>query len=340
MGIDDNGYWSLREILGYGAIWNAVLSDRGRGKTYTTKRFLWQQPGEFMCVYRQKPDMTSSVDSWWDTLAEQKVDCSGLTWDGNDAAGYQLMDNGEIRGYFRCLSAVNRIKQEKFPDTLNWMWWDEFIPLAWTKLPGIDSEGDALRTIYRTIDHDSAHPRESKGLKPLRVLMYGNPMTWDNPLLSYFKIDPLRGVGVHRVSKDIVYEILPPLERTDNTSEVLGDEVDRNMAFLSQGSFCSPIPKGAKPVLSVRISSEFYTFYEAHGSTWVKKRREHTPIQSRRSGMLIQFGTLDGLREEERCLEDTQYPDRLRRMLYRGQLQFESMNTKFDFMRALETVKR
>lgn len=333
MGIDANGYYTLRDILGYNERFNIVLSDRGRGKTYGTKRFLWEQPGEFMCVYRQKPDMTAAINSWLDPLQRMGYDLSTVTWEGNDSDGYQLIQDDRIKGYFRTLSAVNRVKQETFPDTLDWMWWDEFIPMAWKKLPGIESEGDALRTIYKTIDHDTDHPRESRGYKPLRVLMYGNPRTWDNPILSYFNVDPLKGIGIHRAGKDAVCEILAPLDRNE-------DEVDRNMAFLSQGSFCSPIPKGARPVLSIRISSEFYTFYEIHGSTWVKKRREHTPIQSRRSGMLIQFGTLDGLREEERCLEDTQYPDKLRRMLYRGMLQFENMNTKFDFMRAMETVKR
>ena len=339
MGTDDKGYFTLRDILGHNAKWNLVLSDRGRGKTYTTKSFLWNQPDEFMCVYRQKPDMVSSVDSWLDTLREQGARTDSITWDGSDSAGYQLMDDGEIRGYFRSISAVNRIKQEKFPDTLNWMWWDEFIPLAWTKLPGIDSEGDALRTIYRTIDHDSAHSRESKGLKPLRVLMYGNPRTWDNPILSYFHVDPLKGVGIHRVSKDIVYEILPPLERTDGVSATLGDEVDRNMAFLDQGSFCSPIPKGSAPAASFRLGTEFYVLYQSQdGRYWMKRAKQHAGIVSRRSGMRICYGTLEGLREEERCLEDTAYPQRLRTMMYRGQLRFEDMNTKFDFMRAMSDL--
>lgn len=333
MAIGDNGYYTLRDILGYNEKYNIVLSDRGRGKSYGTKRFLWEQPGEFMCIYRQKPDMMSAIGSWLDPLQRMGYDLSDVTWEGNDTEGYQLMKGDRIKGYFRTLAAVNRVKQETFPDTLDWMWWDEFIPMAWTKIPGIESEGDALRTIYKTIDHDTEHPRESRGYKPLRVLMYGNPRTWDNPILSYFEVDPLKGIGIHRAGKDAVCEILAPLDRNE-------DEVDRNMAFLSQRSFCSQIPKGARPTLSIRISTEFYTFYEAHGGTWVKKRREHTPIQSRRSGLLIQFGTLEGLREEERCLEDTAYPERLRRMLYRGMLQFESMNTKYDFMRALETVKR
>ena len=32
--LDENGYYSLREILGYNAKYSIVLSDRGRGKSF------------------------------------------------------------------------------------------------------------------------------------------------------------------------------------------------------------------------------------------------------------------------------------------------------------------
>lgn len=332
MGIGKDGYYTLRDILGYNAKYNIVLSDRGRGKTYGTKRFLWTQPGEFMCLYRQKPDMAAAIGSWLDPLKKMGFDLSEVSWEGNDTDGYQLMDGDRVRGYFRTIAAVNRVKQEFFPDTLDWVWWDEFIPMAWTKIPGISSEGDALRTIYKTIDHDTEHPREERGYRPLRVLMYGNPRTWDNPILSYFDVDPLKGIGIHRAKKDTVCEILEPLERNE-------DEVDRNMAFLSQGSFCSPIPKGSAPVASFRLGTEFYVLYQSQdGRYWIKRTKQHAGIVSRRSGMQICYGTLEGLREEERCLEDTAYPQRLRTMMYRGQLRFENLNTKFDFMRAMSDL--
>ena len=59
MGIDkETGYYSLREILGYNAKWNFVLSDRGRGKTWGTKWFLINQKCAFMCLYRNTGDQT------------------------------------------------------------------------------------------------------------------------------------------------------------------------------------------------------------------------------------------------------------------------------------------
>ena len=49
MGLNENGYYTLRDILGYNAKYNMVLSDRGRGKSWACKWFLLKQEGKFMC---------------------------------------------------------------------------------------------------------------------------------------------------------------------------------------------------------------------------------------------------------------------------------------------------
>ena len=46
MGVDKDGYYTLRDILGYNCKVNIVLSDRGRGKSYGTKLFLMRQEGD------------------------------------------------------------------------------------------------------------------------------------------------------------------------------------------------------------------------------------------------------------------------------------------------------
>ena len=70
--LDENGYYSLREILGYNAKYSIVLSDRGRGKSFGTKHFLMAQDGEFMCVYRQIPDLRKAIGSWIDPLCQER----------------------------------------------------------------------------------------------------------------------------------------------------------------------------------------------------------------------------------------------------------------------------
>ena len=136
MGIDHNtGYYSLREILGYNAKWNIVLSDRGRGKTWGTKWFLMDQKCAFMCLYRNTGDMEHAIGEWLDPIIKgdekhDPISSERFEWDGSNRSGYNLMLDGEVIGYFRCITMVNHIKQETFPDNLNWMWVDEFIPMA------------------------------------------------------------------------------------------------------------------------------------------------------------------------------------------------------------------
>lgn len=337
MGLDDNGYYSLREILGYNCKYNIVLSDRGRGKSWGCKHFLMNQPGRFMCLYRTQPDMSMAIHDWIDPLVQSGHSEFGqFEWVGNDKQGWELHHNGSVKGYFRYLTQVNHIKQEVFPDDLDWVWFDEFIPLAWKKLGGIDSEGDAIRAIVKTIEHDTVHTREEKGLRPVRVLMFANPFTWNNPILSYFKVTPR--YGIHRVGPGIVCELLPPYEapKKDNrmtTDEFLGDEVNRNQGWLDQMAFVGPVGKGAEPVMSIRAGGFHFHMYQRESRRWIRKATRH------HEGVEWRWGVLDGLTPDEECLEKHPYVKVLQQACYKGQLTFEDVNTKFDFINTLTSLR-
>lgn len=336
MGIGPNGYHTLRDILGYNAKYNFVLSDRGRGKTYTTRHFLMQQDGQFMQLYRQSSDMILGMQTWADPLIESGY-CipEDVDIDVSRNSGGMIYFKEEPKIFVNFLTQVNEIKQMKFPDTLNWVWMDEFIPMAYKKLRGIDSEGDAIRVICKTIDHDTAHPRESRGLKPLRVLMYANPFTWDNPILSYFKINGLLGPGIHRAGPGIVWELLEPYEetRTDKKQTVddfLGNEVNRNMGFMKQSAFVGSFPKGLTPNMSVRAQNHYFLLLRGgtqrgSGNLYVKPTQKHVDN-------VAKWGTLAGLTGEENCIDGSYLPDFLRRMAYNGKTYFEDINTKFDWL--------
>ena len=351
MGLDKQGYYSLREILGYGAKYNIILSDRGRGKSFGMKHFLMKQDGEFMCLYRQRPDMKSALQDWIKPLISKDkkdlpvYDPDDFAFDGSDEEGWSMTYQGEVKGYFRCLSEVNRVKQEVFPDTLNWVWLDEFIPLAWKKLQGIESEGDAIRTIVKTIEHDTIRSRTDKGLKEVRVIMIANPFNWNNPILSYFKINGLLGPGIHRAGPGVVWELLEPYEESRKTRKMtvddfLGNEVNRNMGFINQGAFVAPIPKGAIPYLSMRIRRQFFTIYRFGGSRmWVKGASGHVDIYSQYGGkVLMKFGTVDGLMEDETSLESSAVLERFKRMCFSGKMNFEDINVKFDCRNAISVI--
>ena len=345
MGIDHNtGYYSLREILGYNAKWNIVLSDRGRGKTWGTKWFLMDQKCAFMCLYRNTGDMEHAIGEWLDPIfkGDEKHDpisSERFEWDGSNRSGYNLMLDGEVIGFFRCITMVNHIKQETFPDNLNWMWIDEFIPMAYKKLPGIDSEGDAIRTIYKTIDHDTAHPRESRGLKPLRVLMFANPHTWDNPILSYFHVLP-KGPGIRRVGPDIVVEMLPVFEAEKKGKETiddfLGDSVNKTNGWENEFGFVvDRVPKGSRPTETIRIGPRYYGLYSCgNGLIYCKSATGH--------GNVRRLGSIDGLTDDEVCLDrrlcGRVIKDSIRKSLFSGHFRFTDLNTKFDFIRDIQNL--
>lgn len=323
-----DGYYSLRGILGYNCKYNIVLSERGIGKSYGTKIFLMRQEGTFMCLYRQEPDMNLAMEDWTEPLLENGWSPEQFEWEGSKKLGWILKVNGKKKVWFRYMTQVNHIKQEKFPDDMNWLWFDEFIPLVYKKLPGVISEGDALRTIVKTIEHDTIHTREEKGLKPLRVLMFANPFTWNNPLLAYFKVKP--NYGIHKVGPGIVCELMEPLERKEkrnqDADDFLGDEVNKNQGWMNQQSFVlDRWPKDCIPVSSVRLNDMFFIIHRKGNRYYIKQNDKHLDS-------VIRMGTLNGLREDEECMEYWKQLDVFKNMCYKGKVWFKDMNCKFNFM--------
>ena len=335
MGLNKKGYWSPREILGYNAKYNMVLSDRGRGKSWGMKWFLLKQEGKFMCVTRQKPDMQMQMKDFIDPYVKGDDDNDPISpemfqWKGNDNDGWELWYDGEVKGYFRYLTQVNHIKQEVFPDDLNWVWVDEFIPLVYKKLPGVISEGDALRTIVKTIEHDTVRSRESKGLKPVRVMMFANPFTWNNPILSYFKINGLLGAGIHKAGPGVVWELLEPYveekkDRKMTADEFLGDEVYKNMGFLDQGAFIADIPKGSVPYVQMRFGRNRYCLYKERNRLYVKRVEKDNPN-------IDSYGTMDGLQHYEKSLEGCGTREFIKKQCYANRVYYSDINVKFDFL--------
>ena len=348
--IDKNGYYSLRAILGYGCKYNIVLSDRGRGKSFDAKHFLMRQDGTSMCLYRNSSDMHMAMMSWIDPLISSNKDLEKyelytmeqFTWDGNDKEGFILNYNGQPKIWFRYLTQVNHIKQEVFPDDMNWVFLDEFIPLAYKKLPGVESEGDAIRTIVKTIEHDTQCTRKDRGLKEVRVILYANPFTWNNPILSYFKLKPM--VGIHRVGPGVVMEMLEPEVKKNKgkmtADDFLGNEVNVNQAWKDENAFIDKEWRSDMiPVLSLRLKDKYFTMYQVRGvnTLHIKKADGHTSC-----GGILQWaiwGSQDGLKEEESCINGTNLLKTLKDKSRRGLLRYYDLNSKFDFINAIEEIR-
>ncbi len=340
MGFGPDGYYTFRDMLGYGAKWNILLSpQRGIGKTYGYKRKIMAAEGEqAMVVYRQKPDMEHARSHWLDDLTlkgpkEKRYAADRFSWQGTSEGGYELLMDDEVKVYFRTMTSVNAIKNETFPETLSWMYVDEFIPLAWKKLPGIQSEGETIETIADTIDHDTVHPRTERGFKPLRVILIANPFTFDNPILSYFGVNGLLGPGIWKSTKhrSVVWEYLPEGKGKENAISNVANRSAAKMAGTA--AFVEPAPKGSVPVFSVRIVDKYFLFreYGYTGLHYVSETDGHQVPAGRRK----RYGTLEGLQEEETAVEVVQMLDRILNEASRGLLRYADVNCKFDLLTRL-----
>lgn len=345
MAIDEKtGYYSLRSIWGYNATYNFILSGRGIGKTFGIKKFLVEQDNEFVCLYRDEYDMLKSLETWVDSLVMAGYDREEFTWDGDKHATY-LFHNGTRIGWFLTLTEVNHIKQMQFPEDnvtkhcVGTVFFDEFIPLVKKKLRGVSDEAEAIRAICKTIDHDTEHPRTERGFPKLRVILCANPFTWDNQILSGFKVIP-KGFGITKICPEIVVEVIEAKTKKKcgfDVEEFLGDEVHRNMGFMEQTAFVKKLPKYATPYMSIRIGDHYYTAYKTGvNMIHVKSANGHKHIQGKFREM--KYGSLDGLKEDEYCLNGTQLVKAYKNQLYAGKLMFNDINTKFRFMNDLETL--
>lgn len=344
MGINKDGYYTFRDILGYNCKINVVLSDRGRGKTYDMKHLLIDSESRGMCLFLDSEDMEKAMESWTDPLVESgEFAPERFTWEGTAKTPTLCLD-GEPKIYFRYITAVKHIKHEHFNQTepdkiITWIVIDEFITPTTMKMRGVKSPGDAIRMIMKTCDHDTTHPREERGLKPLRVIMIGNPFTWNdaNGLLAYFHIVPKK-FGIQRMDTDIVLELLEP----DNTKsgkrsldDVLGDEVNKNMSFLKEMTLVEPVPKFSVPDISIRLGVLFFALYRApNRETWIKGVSKHVNVKEGRT-----FGSMDGLQDGEICIEGTEVLKHLWKATYNSDVHFDTINTKFTWLNALNEFK-
>ena len=349
--IDRSGYYSLRAILGYGCKYNIILSDRGRGKSFDAKHFLMRQPGTAMCLYRQSTDMHMAMMSWIDPLINKDKDLEkyelydpeSFEWIGSDKEGYVLKFNGQPKIWFRYLTQVNHIKQEVFPDDMNWVWLDEFIPLQYKKLPGVDSEGDAIRAIVKTIEHDTQKTRKDKGLKEVRVILFANPFTWNNPILSYFKLRPIEGGGIKKIGPGVVLEMLPPVEKKKKgkmtADDFLGNEVNVNQGWKDEMAYIEVNwTTDMIPAMSLRLGSKYFMLWQKQGHytlycSSIDKHRNTAGLCT-----YDRWGTQDGLMEDETCINNTSFLKNLKERVRRGQIYYKDMNCKFDFQNELTTI--
>lgn len=186
-----NTYFTAREILGYGALWNLVLSDRSDGKT-------------FNCKVRALEDYERAHET---TLYVRRYD-SEITPKMYNSFMNEVFEVEEFAHYgdkyeFKHSKAGVEIRPAGSEKNAPWDWLFYFIPLS--KAGKLKSQLDI--THIRTIDYDEYMPLDHRYLKDemlllaelwksidrdrdrTQVILLGNRIDPFCPFLSYFNID-------------------------------------------------------------------------------------------------------------------------------------------------------
>lgn len=313
--IGKNGYASFCKLLSYSydkksnpkaSIQHFEYTDmRGVGKSYNMKfnlmnRYKYHNGEIFVCLYRTKPELEEAKISWIDQLVKPdptdkkhpKYRFEDFKWYGSGSTT-RLFWKNKLVGYFLAIEDVNKIKHRNFDYNTCWVWLDEFIPLAQIKMRGIASEGDALEMIVDTIDHNTINRQARE--KPVRVIMFGNMVSINSPLMQYFGIRPYQ-YGFYRPKKDVVVENAPPDITKVRTPEQLRD-LRRYQLATDKLAFIKKKPATAIPDFSLRLGdleNHYYTFYRADNHYYIHLTNDHKGI--------IKYGVIRDKQENEKSI--------------------------------------
>lgn len=181
-------YYSANGILGIGALFNGVFSDRSDGKTFDIKyrginRTIKKQKS---AVYtrRWKTEFTSIMKkTFLDEVIEKKPELkpnkiNKLDYKYIDNT-YQIKVNGiwYIAFYFMPLSMAGKTKSNFNPIPITNIEFDEYVPLDNRYMK---DEMTNIMELYSSVD------RKRYSTK---LTVYGNRITSSNPFLTYFNIN-------------------------------------------------------------------------------------------------------------------------------------------------------
>lgn len=178
-----NEYFTANGILGLGALFNQVYSDRSDGKTFDIKYRGCQRFEKYghVTVYmrRWKTEFTSvMIDTFLNEV--QRVYPKFKTWDFRaDKSGIQVKKDGywKYAFYFIPLSVGNKLKSNIDPTDIREIDFDEYVPLDGRYCK---DEMINLLEFWNSCDRQ-------RGI--VKLCTFGNKITGSNPFLNFFGVD-------------------------------------------------------------------------------------------------------------------------------------------------------
>lgn len=190
----NNFYYNITDIMGYNALFNYIIGERGVGKTFSAKEYVinkFIKKGEqFVYVRRYNTELEEAVG----TSTKQKFFEQIIT--AGEFKEHKLTNtkdtfkiDGKICGYAIALSTSMILKSTSF-DKVTTIIFDEFIidKGCYHYLP---NEVEAFLELYETIAR----------LRNVKVLFLGNAISSSNPYFLYFDLS-LPYNSTHKIFKN------------------------------------------------------------------------------------------------------------------------------------------
>lgn len=183
-------YLSYREIDGYNAMINQILTTRGYGKTYgwqdkVLKHVERNKGRKFMYLVRRKVDIDILTEQEINPFKNYMIDNFNKYFneDGKEKLiinkkGF-FFDNERV-GYIFPISEANKIKRGSGFADVDYIIWDEFLIDRESKEKYLPNEPKLFMSLVDTV------VRNRKGVK---VYMLGNALVFYNPYNIYWNID-------------------------------------------------------------------------------------------------------------------------------------------------------
>ena len=190
----NNFYYSITDIMGYNALFNYIIGERGVGKTFSAKEYVinkFIKKGEqFVYVRRYNTELEEAVGTSTKQKFFEQIITAGkfkehkLT---NTKDTFKI--DGKICGYAIALSTSMILKSTSF-DKVTTIIFDEFIidKGCYHYLP---NEVEAFLELYETIAR----------LRNVKVLFLGNAISSSNPYFLYFDLS-LPYNSTHKIFKN------------------------------------------------------------------------------------------------------------------------------------------
>lgn len=201
--LNNNIYWSPKQMLTYDRLINMVIGGRGIGKTYGIKkeilieRFI-KHGEEFIYVRRYKTHLKpAQLVKFFEKVAKEFPKHEFVV------KGNNFYIDGKIAGYAIPLSAWQNFKSTEYPNVYT-IFYDEFLKEK-DSSHYLDNEPQALLNLIETIFREKI----ILGTERVRVIMASNSTTTANPYFVYFKlfVDINKRFNTFKHNKEIVVEI-------------------------------------------------------------------------------------------------------------------------------------